>query len=165
MTTELVQFDYQQLASKDAKFLADCTAKIKLIVKRTAADILKVGEQLMAAKERLEHGRYTAWIEAEFGWSEQHCRRFVHVARRFKTNILFGLTFSPTALYTLAAPSTPEAAVDEAVTRAESGETIVHAVAVKIIASHKAAKGPKKKNRRRSIDRNLNSHSVEACIA
>jgi predicted transcriptional regulator len=43
----------------------------------------------------------------------------------------------PSALYLLAAPSTPDEAVAEALERAESGEQITHAEAKSIVAAHR----------------------------
>jgi hypothetical protein len=49
------------------------------------------------------------------------------------------LHIAPSALYLLAAPSTPEAARLEALERAEAGEAITHSAARNIVAEHKAA--------------------------
>ncbi len=56
-----------------------------------------------------------------------------------KFNNLLDLNMAPSALYMLAAPSTPEPARLEAVARASAGETITHAVAKEIVAEHKPA--------------------------
>lgn len=40
---------------------------------------LTVGELLTRAKEILPHGQFGAWAEAEFGWSDRHCRRHMQL--------------------------------------------------------------------------------------
>jgi hypothetical protein len=71
---------------------------------RTAADIIEIGRDLIAQKGALGHGNYLAWIEAEFGMSDQTARRFTHVAGTVggKSNIVLDLP--PSVLYALAAP-------------------------------------------------------------
>jgi hypothetical protein len=60
----------------------------------------------------------------------------MNVARRM-SHIPNGSDFGPKALYLLAAPTTPEAAREEAVARATAGESITPAVAPQIVAAHK----------------------------
>ena len=63
------------------------------------------------------------WLGAEFGWSQDTAHNFMRVADKFGKfpNLE---SFAPSALYALAAPSTPEPARQEAISRAEDGETI-----------------------------------------
>jgi hypothetical protein len=53
-------------------------------------------------------GLFSKWIDVEFGMTERHAQRFMTVAAAYgsKSDIMSGL--SPTALYELTAPSTPE---------------------------------------------------------
>jgi hypothetical protein len=66
-----------------------------------------IGKDLLDTKERLPHGSFLPWIEAEFGMSDMTAKRFMQVAKAYgeKPNIVFDLP--PTALYELAAPKTP----------------------------------------------------------
>ena len=50
--------------------------------------------------------------------------QFMNVSERFGGQILNNLTFKPTVLYALAAPSTPETVIDKAIEKAESGEKV-----------------------------------------
>jgi mannose/cellobiose epimerase-like protein (N-acyl-D-glucosamine 2-epimerase family) len=94
---------------------------------RTAADIIEIGRDLIAQKGALGHGNYLAWIEAEFGMSDQTARRFTHVAGTVggKSNIVLDLP--PSVLYALAAPSTEEPVREEVIRRAEAGEKVTTA--------------------------------------
>jgi hypothetical protein len=58
--------------------------------------------------ERLGHGNFLPWIEAEFGMSEWTARNFMRVAEEFGGKSGTVPDLPPTVLYQLAAPSTPE---------------------------------------------------------
>lgn len=122
--------------------LADLDAvaeRIRRRLKRAAQDVIDTGRDLIEVRARLPHGRFLAWVEAEFGWSDQTARRFIHVAERFghiQTQQI--VEFAPSALYLLAAPSAPDEAREEALSRAEAGEPITHAVAQQLLAARPA---------------------------
>ena len=59
-------------------------------------------------KARLKHGQFLDWIEREFAWSQQHASRFMHVHEQFKLRNLSNLEIDVSALFLIAAPSTPE---------------------------------------------------------
>ncbi len=126
------------LGTEDAAFIQERTVEIKALMSRTAKNILEIGLKLIEVKERLEHGEFGDWLKAEFDWDERTARRFMSVANAFKTDKLSDLSLAPSALYLLAAPSTPEEARLEAVELAESGETVTHAKAKSIVEKHKA---------------------------
>ncbi|MCC0067115.1 MAG: DUF3102 domain-containing protein [Rhodovulum sp.] len=80
-------------------------------------------------KAKLPHGGFMPWIEAEFGMTDQSARRFMQVAERYgKSNIMLDLT--PTALFELAAPSTPEPVRELVEAKAEAGERVAIARAI-----------------------------------
>ena len=87
---------------------------------RTAADIIEIGRDLIAVKDRLPHGDFMRWMEAEFGMTDRTDRNFMRVADRFpgKSETVSDLT--ATVLYALAAPSTPDEVVADAVERADA---------------------------------------------
>ena len=47
----------------------------------TAENILRIGEHLVAVKERLEHGKWLPWLQSEFGWTDMTAQRFMQVYR------------------------------------------------------------------------------------
>lgn len=127
-------FAYGGLDDVTRAAVKQATAAIHERLRRTAADVIAIGDGLLAVKARLPHGQFGPWLEAEFGWSEGHARRLMQVARAFGRQSDHGDRFAPTALYLLAAPSVPEAARAEARTRAQAGEPITPAAARAIIA-------------------------------
>jgi hypothetical protein len=110
--------------------LAEHAAEIRRLGKRVTEDIVEIGRHLAEAEEHVGHGNrgaFLAWIEAEFGWSDQSARRFIHVYKRshdpeFNKLLNSGLPIS--ALYELAAPNTPPQARTEIVDRIEAGENL-----------------------------------------
>ena len=58
-------------------------------------------------KERLPHGSFLPWIEAEFGMSDKTAQKMMQVARVYGGKSELSSHLDPTALYELAAPKTP----------------------------------------------------------
>lgn len=136
-TKELQAFTYTSLDPKTRSVVQQCTFEIKSLTKRTTGDTIQIGQSLTLVKQRLRHGQYGEWLRAEFDWSEQTARQFVHVAQWAKTTKIVDLSFDFTALYRLAAPRTPETARQEALQRARQGEFMTCSEAQKIIDRHK----------------------------
>jgi hypothetical protein len=135
--TELVVFDYGQLDVETRIVVRQRTDEIKTLVRKSAQDIIDIGNKLIEVKTQLGHGNFGAWLDGEFGWSESTALRFMHVGQQFKSITVTDLNIQAKALYLLAAPSTPEPARLEAVQRAEAGEAITHSTAKAIVAQHK----------------------------
>lgn len=135
--TQLELFQYDQLEQSDRDFVQGRTAEIKVLVKRTAQDIIEIGLKLIEVKGRLQHGMFGKWLDSEFGWTDRTALNFMRVANRFKSEIISDLKISPTVLYFLAAPSTPDEVREEAIDRATQGETITHKTAKIIVENSK----------------------------
>ena len=127
-------FDYTALDAEARIVVQQRTSEIKTLMRRAAQDIIDIGQKLIEVKATLGYGRFGPWLEAEFEWNERTARRFIQVAEQFKTDKLSVLQIAPSALYLLAAPSTPDEAREEALNRAEAGERITHHTAKQIIA-------------------------------
>lgn len=77
--------------------LADRANRIRKLQADVQRGIIKIGEELIAAKEEVGHGNWSAWLEKEFSWTQQTANRFMRVAERFgKLNI--DVQFKPTTL-------------------------------------------------------------------
>lgn len=132
----LTTFDYADLDIATREDVARCTSEIRDLVRRAARDIIEIGERLLRVKAALGHGRFGAWLRAEFAWDERTAQRFMQVAERFKSDKLSDLEIAPSALYVLAGTSVPEAAREEALERAARGERIGVAEARAIVAAN-----------------------------
>ena len=124
------KFDYTDLDAPTSQFVQQQTGEIRGLMKRTANDIVEIGQKLVNVKEKLGHGRFGSWLEAEFDWSIQTAKRFMNVAAVFQNQQIVDFDFiAPSALYELAAPSLSDAARNEAFARAKAGESITYKAA------------------------------------
>jgi hypothetical protein len=135
-------FDYAEYASLDAE-TRSCiqyhTSEIRTLVRRSAQDIIKIGQHLISVKEQLEHGQFRNWLSAEFSWSVRTAARFMQVAKQFNCANLAQLDIAASALYLLAEPSTPVEALEEVLKLAKEGKNITYIRAKDIISKYKDA--------------------------
>ncbi|MFB2772493.1 DUF3102 domain-containing protein [Pelatocladus sp. BLCC-F211] len=136
-------FNYTALETETRIFLQQYTRDIKSLIRRTSQDIIEIGEKLSEVKQQLRHGNFINWLKYEFNWSESTATRFMQVKAQFKSVNLTDLHISASALYLLAAPSTPQQARKEALERASLGEVISYSSACTIVNQYK--KGSKAK--------------------
>ncbi|MBN2129039.1 MAG: DUF3102 domain-containing protein, partial [Sedimentisphaerales bacterium] len=130
-------FDYGSLNAETRVVVQQKTDEIKTLVRRTAQDIVDIGNKLSDVRNRLPNGQFETWLQAEFNWSRRTAYNFIAVAERFGSANFAQLDISSSALYLLAAPSTSEEAVEEALSRARAGESIGHSTARQIVDDHK----------------------------
>ena len=132
--TPAVSFDYSSLIfsvglnSEDTAFLEDCAHGVECGLKITSEGILEIGRALCAARDRFKGNdkAFGQWRESRLPFLTSHSStRFIQVFDRFGANLLqhnVGVEISPTILYALAAPSTPDLVVTEITTRIQSGK-------------------------------------------
>lgn len=133
-------FNYTQLDTETRIVVQQRTEEIKVLVRRSAQDIIDIGNKLIDVKARLGHGNFGGWLDAEFGWSVPSAARFMQVAAKFGDVQIYQIDkFGASALYLLSAPSTPEPARIEAIERAQAGEAITHKIATAIATESKQA--------------------------
>lgn len=131
--SQIEMFSYGSLSPELQVEVKAATERIKLRMKRTAEDIIEIGKDLIAVKARLSHGQFLPWIQAEFEMSRHTAENFIRIAERFPENDKV-YHFKPSVLYALAAPSTPNEVVEEAVKKAEAGESVTVAEVKKLKA-------------------------------
>ena len=97
--------------------------RIDLRMKRTAEDIVAIGQDLIILKEELGHGNFLPFIKSRYQLTHATVHNFMRVAEQFGSNIkLFDI--SPTVLYELAKPSMPEEVKEHITAKIEAGETV-----------------------------------------
>lgn len=133
----LKRFDYAPLDPDTAQRVQATAHRIRQRVKETFEILIAVGNDLIAVKQLLPHGRFGPWLHAEFNWTERSARNFMAVAQRLgtKTEIISDLQIDPTAAYLLSGPSVPEEAIAAALQRAKNGERITVSAARAILGS------------------------------
>ncbi|MBW4637040.1 MAG: DUF3102 domain-containing protein [Gloeocapsa sp. UFS-A4-WI-NPMV-4B04] len=127
-------FDYATLNLETRIVVQQRTSEIKSLMRHTASDIFDIGQKLTEVKAQLGHGYFRDWLKTEFDWSFWTANKYMQVATKFKCVNFLHLDIAVSALYELAAPSTPSAAFDEAIERAALGEAITYSKAKAIKA-------------------------------
>lgn len=145
-------FDYASLDAATSAFIRQQTGEIRALMKRTSQDIIDLGQRLILVKEKLGHGQFGIWLAAEFDWTSRTAMRFMNVAENFNCDKLSQLNFDPSALYELAAPSTPETARLEAIARAEAGEPITYSTAKAIRQRHTLNRVKRQRSVKQSLE-------------
>lgn len=130
-------FDYGILDQETQISVRQKTCEIKGLIRQTAQDIFKVGQKLAEVKQQLKHGQFRNWLKTEFNWSVSSATKFMQVSEQFKNVNFTHFNFATSALYVLAAPSTPEAAREHALKLASRGENITYSLAKLIVKHHK----------------------------
>lgn len=130
-------FDYSGLDPEARIVVQQRTGEIKSLMRRTASDIVEVGQKLIEVKDKLPHGEFGPWLAAEFEWTERTARRFMSVATAFKSDTVSVLNADARTLYLLASPSTPDEARDDALQQAQAGERITFDRAQAIVNTHR----------------------------
>ncbi len=130
-------FDYEILDSQTQIIVKQKTFEIKGLIRQTAQDIFKLGQKLAEVKQQLKHGQFRNWLKSEFNWSISSATKFMQVSEQFKNVNFTHFNFASSALYLLAAPSTPESARQYAIEIASRGENITYSLAKLIVKHHK----------------------------
>ena len=60
---------YTSLDAETRIVVQQRTSEIKTLMRRTAQDIVEIGQKLIEVKAQLGHGLFSAWLRIEFEWS------------------------------------------------------------------------------------------------
>lgn len=107
-------FDYDSLDIETRIFVLDKAASIQARLKRTAEDIIAIGQDLIEVKQRLGHGKFGDWLKSEFEMSQMTAVKFMRVADLF-SKFKLSLNLPVSVLYELAAPSTPGEVIEQVI--------------------------------------------------
>jgi DUF3102 family protein len=130
-----VTFDYSNIPDGDARDLQAAAARVRSLVRMMTADIIEVGKELLHAKSKLKRGQFGDWLEAEFTMTERTAQNYMRAAERFGDKSEIVSLLQPSAVYMLAALSTPESATDDVIRRVERGEPMSPA-AVRLVVNN-----------------------------
>jgi hypothetical protein len=127
-------FSYTTINPVVAAELQAQAARIKARIKKTTADIVDIGRDLLKVREEhlVDHGQFMNWVEAEIGISIRCAEDYMGAAKlcdKFATVAIL----PPATVYRLAAKSTPPAVVDAVVAKTEQGEMVPARVVVNMI--------------------------------
>jgi hypothetical protein len=126
--------------------LAEHAAEIRRLGRQTVKSIIEIGRRLAECRLLLkEDGNWRSWLDCELKLSPQSAGRLIQVYEQ--RSKLEHLDLPVSALYLLAAPSTPKEVVNEIVERAQTGEPVSVAEVKRVVDTAKG-KQPAKKSRR-----------------
>lgn len=120
-----LRYDYNQIDAQHRETVIEAAIDIHGHATKARDSVIAIGERLLQIKNLLPHGQFQDWVEQEFGIERRMAQNYMSVATRFGTNRRFGgkneiiSLLSPTAMYLLAAPSTPTEAVEAAIAETE----------------------------------------------
>lgn len=146
LTQEIQEFDYAVLTPQVRTLVQSKTSELKSLMRRSVQDIIEIGQKLTEVKQQLGYGNFRNWLKAEFDWGIWTATKFMQVAEKFECVNFTHLDIAASALYLLAAPSTPDIARKEALELATQGKTVSYTKAKTIVAQHKEvakSKAPK----------------------
>jgi Protein of unknown function (DUF3102) len=128
-----------QAGAQVSLVLAEHAAEIKRLGKRVVDDVIEIGARLAACRAILkDEDRWRAWLENELRLSHQTAGRFTQIYElSLRRSNLDHLDLPVSALYLLAAPSTPPNARDAVLDLAANGEHLTHAQVKAMIAEAK----------------------------
>ncbi|RUT14073.1 hypothetical protein DSM107010_05560 [Chroococcidiopsis cubana SAG 39.79] len=152
------KFDYAALDSGTRLLAQEHAREIKSLLRRSADNMFQIGQSLIDVKQSLPHGYFCKWIDSEFNWSESAARKFMQVARQFKSVKITDLNITTSAILALARNSVPDRARNEAIARARQGEVIESKIAKEIINRHKQFMSS---TERMTVDIDNNSQTVD----
>lgn len=120
----LASFDYSALPADVAAEAVEVARRIKGRTRRIGQEIIEIGRDLILIKDRVGHGNFLPWLEAEFGWSERTAQNYIQSAQAFGEKSATVADLPPTIIYNLSAPSTPAPVREKIVERLEAGERL-----------------------------------------
>jgi hypothetical protein len=130
----------EAVSKRTARILRSHARHIQRLSRRAIGDVVEIGQRLTDAKRRLGHGRFLVWLAAEFGWSERTAENFMRVHNlQGKFANFADLNVPLSALYLLAAPSTPDQALFATAARAGDGAGLSLVEVKEIIANSRRA--------------------------
>jgi hypothetical protein len=117
-------FDYDGLPADVAADARSFVSEYRSFQRRTVLAMAEIGRQLINIRERLEHGQFLKWIEAELG-SKSTAYRCMNVAEKFAPAELPTVgSLDVNTVQALAAESTPQDLRQEIIGKLASGEPV-----------------------------------------
>lgn len=111
------------LTTTEQARLNDIAQTVRASHRRAAEEMIAIGEGLAEALGILRGG-FEDWVEDECNISVRLARNFIYIAGRFRDQPAIIAGVPSTIVYSLAAPSTPDAVIDQVVNRVKDGEVL-----------------------------------------
>ena len=123
MRAVITAFAYSDLPAPIAAEVRDATARIK---DRLIKDIIETGRDLLEVKSKLQHGQFEPWLSTEFNMTTRTAQKYMRAAEYFADKSELGSHLTPSTIYLLSAPSTPQAIQEKVVENYSSAYHAIH---------------------------------------
>ncbi|SHH25139.1 hypothetical protein SAMN05444169_6542 [Bradyrhizobium erythrophlei] len=133
-------FDYNCLAPADAASLREHANKLRGLIAKSTADMIQVGRDLLAIKDRLEHGQFTVWVEHEIGIGIRTVQMYMQMSRLAEGKNETISLLPPSTVRMLAAKSTSPEIVEKVIARAGSGDILPESAVKEMISDDRQTK-------------------------
>lgn len=98
-------FDYDSLDEPSRRIVLQKTYETHGLMRRTAENIIAIGQNLQIVQQQLPEMRFSAWLRAEFALSRQSAYNYMRVATKFGGSCQTVLQLPARVLYALASSS------------------------------------------------------------
>ena len=119
-------FSYTELPEPLATELKSRADKIRHGLSRHAAEVIRVGAELRAAKGKLAHGTFLAWAECEFGISARAAQLYMRASQWIESKSEKFSRLPISTIYLLASATTPPEVADEFTQQIDTGARITY---------------------------------------
>ena len=132
MGKQIVGFNYDKIDTAKRQVVQQHATEINGLLRRTAENIVAIGQHLLDVKEALPDGLFTGWMYAEFRWGKSSAACYMRIAREFGHLDCLD-KFQPSALDFLARKPMSDLAIEKAVTASRAGEVISQKKAYQLV--------------------------------
>src|SRR5262249_22726669 len=102
---QTANIDGQPLLPEELESVAK---RVRRRLDNMSADVIEIGCELQAVKQRLKHGQFLDWVEKACGLSARTAQLMMRAAEWAEGKNEIVAHLEPTAIYLLAAPTAPE---------------------------------------------------------
>ena len=102
--------------------------------------IIDIGRRLIAAKQALPHGRFSAWVETECGFTHRTAQNYMRVAEFADGKSESVSLLTPSAIYALASKKAPPAVVHRVLQLLESNQVPTECDVLRMLAEAREIK-------------------------
>lgn len=121
LASTVAAFDYSAMPDD---VVGDARAVVTRVRGRTEAFVIDTGRDLLAIKDRLDHGLFLQWLGSELGMQPRTAQNYMQAASAFGSESETVSHLPPTALYALASPGVPVPFRKEVIARLTAGEKL-----------------------------------------
>jgi hypothetical protein len=134
MAARIVGFNYEALDKQHRKATQEQATAIRELLEKSTKVIVEIGRRLKEVRASIGPKEFSAWIKAEFRFSQSVASNYMRAVESFGTLDCLE-HFQPSAIFDLGRENVPKAAVEQAIAEARSGKMVTRGRAMQIIGA------------------------------